>query len=165
VKTEMQSAANGALAPADLVESPPTRPTEALVVDPTAFSERHRKRSEQRSYRLAQVILTLAFLGGAATIVTFLIGDHAAAVGQGIGACVLAFLGVIIVRSSRLAYRLRGYAAATAVFAVVSLGLTFLPSPAPPQDEGLPEKQPLLRDPRKPATATTSPSTTTRSLP
>jgi hypothetical protein len=158
VTSEMHSAAGRALGPADLIQPPAPRPADALVVDPTAFSVRQRKRSENRTYRLAQGALALSFLSGAGSIVTFFIGDHTLALWLAIGACALAILGVIIVRSSRLAYRLRGYAAATGVFAVSALVLTFFPSPAH-EDETPTGNQIVNHDPHRPTTATHPAST------
>lgn len=74
VASEMRLAAENALAPADLVESTAAGLVEPTVVDPTAFSVRHRKHSENRTYRLAQVLLALSFMSSGGAIVTFLTG-------------------------------------------------------------------------------------------
>jgi hypothetical protein len=129
VEREMRSAALGVLKPAEVIDLPsPTeaRPPEA-VIDPTLLGERHRKHSQNVAYRLTQAAVALTVIASLTAILAVLLEDQVLAQVLSATACVVAVLGIRLVRGSRLAYRLRGYAAAAAAIAVISLIASVLP--------------------------------------
>src|SRR5260221_382425 len=76
VAREMRSAALGELQPADVIDIPrmPQGRPEA-VLDPTLFSERHRKRGQNTAYRITQVTAVLSLLAASAGIVLALLEE------------------------------------------------------------------------------------------
>lgn len=139
VAGEMQVAAAGHLRPADLIEPPaPPPPVDPLVVDPTTLGVRQRKSGHNFLYRLAKLLLLGTFIAGAMAIAGCFNGDQAPAFWVALGACGGAVIAALIVRSTRLAYRLRGYAVAAIVFAVISLIFTFIPMPVQSDDVPVP---------------------------
>ena len=140
VEREMRDAALGKLAPADVIDAPARR-SEA-VLDPTLYSERHRKRGQNATYRLTQFCALVTLLASLIAIVVALLDDPFVARVLAGAACATAILSVYLVRRSRLAYRLRGYAAAVCVLALIALLVSVLPlgpheenkaQPTPPQ--------------------------------
>jgi hypothetical protein len=129
VEREMRSAALGVLKPADVIDLPPAlegRPPES-VIDPTLLGERHRKHSQNVAYRLTQAAVALTVVASLGAILAALLEDAVLAQVLSATACVVAVLGVRLVRGSRLAYRLRGYAAAAGALAVIALVVSVLP--------------------------------------
>lgn len=120
--------------PAPVVARPtatvPPPPADPLIVDPTQYvGIRKRREGSHLKYRLTQACI-IASLGTAATGIAMMLTDESL-VAQILGgsALVLAVVAVQLVRMSRLSYRLRGYAAAAGVLAVLALTASFLPSP------------------------------------
>jgi hypothetical protein len=148
VAREMRSAALGELRPVDVIDIPRShagRPE--AVLDPTLFSERHRKRGQNTAYRITQITAVLSLLTASAGIVVALLEEPILARTLAGTACGLGTLTVCLVRSSRLAYRLRGYAVAACAFAMISLVVSLLPMPGhdevkPPTPEKLPMPTP-----------------------
>lgn len=103
---------------------------ESLIVDPTqVVGQRQRRHGENLRYRVTQASIGLAFLLAAVAIACVLTDESLMAQILAGSAFSLAVLGVYLVRQSRLAYRLRGYAAAAGILAALSLIGSFLPSP------------------------------------
>jgi hypothetical protein len=98
-----------------------------VVVDPTLYAIRQRKRLHHLAYRVAQACSLLAFIGGVAALILcleppeFIWGELIA-----LSAVLLAGAGLYISGLNPLAYRVRGYAAAALVFACISLGINLL---------------------------------------
>ena len=128
VEREMLSASQGSVSPAELINPPPIAPrTIEPLVDLTVFTGRHRKAGANRVYRLTQFAITIGTLAAAVGIFCALQEDAATARILSGSACLLGFLSVTLVRRSRLAHRLRGYAGAMCVLAVLSAGVSWLP--------------------------------------
>ena len=130
IEQEMKASATGGLKPADVIDIPsgsPRRPPEVLL-DPTLFSERQRKRGQNFTYHLTQTTLTTGFFSACAAIVSALLEHRLRAELLAVAACLLGVVSVRLVRMSRLAYRLRGYVAATCVLGGIALAISLLPS-------------------------------------
>jgi hypothetical protein len=129
VEAETRDAARGRLRPADVIDIPslPTGPPPEAILDPTLFLERSRKRGQNFAYRMTQLVTLAATLSASAAI-AFTFFDHRrrAMILAG-AACLLSALSVQLVRRSRLARRLRGYAAASCILAVIASSIVFLP--------------------------------------
>jgi hypothetical protein len=129
VEAETRDAARGRLQPADVIDIPglPAGPPPEAILDPTLFLERSRKRGQNLAYRMTQLVTLAATLSASAAI-AFTFFDHRrrAMILAG-AACLLSALSVQLVRRSRLARRLRGYAAASCILAVIASSIVFLP--------------------------------------
>jgi hypothetical protein len=119
--------------PTDLIEphaAPHHHAGESIILDPTqVVGERQRRHGANFKYHATQVCIGFSVLMAAIAIACILSDEPLTAQILAGSAFVLAVAAVFIVRSSRLAYRLRGYAAAAGVLAVLSLVASFLPSP------------------------------------
>lgn len=151
VESETLDAARGRLKPADVIDIPslPAGPPPEAILDPTLFLERSRKRGQNFAYRVTQLV-TLAATLSASSGIAFTFFDHRrrAMILAG-AACLLSALSVQLVRRSRLARRLRGYAAASCILAVIALCFVFLPrlfnddsKPAVPEKKSAPLDHP-----------------------
>lgn len=127
VETEMRAAAAGSLQPADVISVPalPGGPPESIL-DPTLFSERHRRADQNRVYRYTQIAVCLSLLTSCGAILGTLLQHRLRALVIAAFACVFAAVAIKLVRSSRLAHRLRGYVAAACVLALVSAAACYL---------------------------------------
>src|SRR5947209_7644619 len=134
VERETQLAARGSVAPGELVDAPCRQPAPAavdsLIVDPTQLvGERHRRHAAQIKYRLTQASAGLSLLGAAVAIAMMFDDEPAVAQSLAGAAVLLALLAIYFVRTSRLAYRLRGYAAAAGILAALAMAFSLLPNP------------------------------------
>jgi hypothetical protein len=106
------------------------------VLDPTMLGERHRKHGQNFAYRLTQAAALLSLIMACGGILSVLLEDvHLGRVLAG-GACAMGVACVWLVKRSRLAYRLRGYAAAACVLAGIAMGVSLIV--AGPADENKP---------------------------
>lgn len=124
----VQTSDQPAIAPSTIIVLPPS--ADPLIVDPTQYvGVRQRRQGSHLKYRITQACI-IASLGTAASGIAMILTDESL-VAQILGgsALALAVVAVQLVRASRLSYRLRGYAAAAGVFAVLALTASFLPSP------------------------------------
>lgn len=150
VEAEMRAAARGSLKPADVIDIPSLRnsPPPELILDPTLFSVRLRRPGQNFAYRLTQFLTALVFIGASAAIANSFVGHRLRAIISAALACIVCAVAVKVVRKSRLAYRLRGYVAASGIFAVLALAMSLMPtlfhveSTAP-----LPEKKTAVTNP------------------
>jgi hypothetical protein len=130
--TAVTSAASGNA----IVEAPEPPATPTLpesVLDPTLLGERHRKHSQNFAYRLTQVAALLSLIAACGAILSVLLEDvHLGRISAGV-ACLLGVSSVWLVKRSRLAYRLRGYAAAACVLAAIALAVSLIVA-APPEE-------------------------------
>jgi hypothetical protein len=128
VEQEMLIAGQGLVSPGELIDPPPIAPqTVEPLVDLTVFTGRHRKAGANRVYRLTQFAITVGTLAAAIGIFCALQEDAMSARILSGSACVLGFMSITLVRRSRLAHRLRGYAGAMCVLAVLSAGVSWIP--------------------------------------
>ena len=127
VEKENHAAAGGSLHPADVIGNPglrAARPGESIL-DPTLFTERQRRPGQNRVYHLTQAAIVLTLLAACGAIVGTLMEHRLRALAVAAVACVTGTISVKLVRSSRLAYRLRGYVAAACVLAMISMAACF----------------------------------------
>jgi hypothetical protein len=133
VEQETRLAARQAIAPSELLDasySSPSPQVDSLIVDPTQLvGERHRRHGANAKYRATQVSAGLSLLGAAVAIAMVFDDESTAAQVLAGVAVALAVLAVYLVRTSRLAYRLRGYAAAAGVLAVLAMAFSLVPNP------------------------------------
>jgi hypothetical protein len=129
VESEMLSAADGSLKPADVIDIPslpsPGHPPEAII-DPTLFMERHRRPEQHRAYRLTQLMIAITLLTASAAILGTLMEHRLRALVIAGISCVAAAISVKLVRSSRLAHRLRGYVVVSCIFSLLAVAACFL---------------------------------------
>ena len=99
------------------------------VVDPTVFSERHRKKRHHRIYRFSQLVTFVSYLAALASLVLTLFAaggmDHTIARGLSAGGILLAMLAVTLAKRTQLSQRVRGYAVAALVLGVLTMGASF----------------------------------------
>lgn len=132
VECETRLAARDAIVPGELVDAPyaPPAQVDSLIVDPTQLvGERHRHHGAHVKYRATQLSTGLSMVG--AVVAIAMVFDDESTVAQVLAgvALVLALVGVYLVRTSRLAYRLRGYAAAAGVLAAIATAFSLVPNP------------------------------------
>ena len=128
VRDEVIEAARGTLRPADIIDIPslPAGPPSEAVLDPTLFLQRTRRRGANLAYRITQLVTLVAPLSASASLAFAFTGHRLRAMVLAAAACLLSGISVWLVRRSSLARRLRGYAAAACVLAVIALALSFL---------------------------------------
>jgi hypothetical protein len=134
VAHETRLAARQAIAPGELVDASysPKPDIDSLIVDPTQLvGGRHRRHGANAKYRATQVSTGLSLLGATVAIAVWMFDDEQPGVAESLATAglVLAIMAIYFVRTSRLAYRLRGYAAAAGVLAALALALSLLPNP------------------------------------
>ena len=91
-----------------------------VVLDPTLFSERRRKHRHQTIYHLTQIAIVGTFAAAALGIVGPLVGRARLAQESVGAAALLALLSYRLVRMTGLSRRLRGYAVAGIVLALLA---------------------------------------------
>jgi hypothetical protein len=127
VASEMLDAASGAIRPMDVIDIPSIAPAPPeAIIDPTQFLERQRRPSHNRVYHLTQGALVVTLLASCGAFLGTLMEHRLRAVAVAAVACASAAVGVHLVRSSRLAHRLRGYVAAACVLALISVAACFV---------------------------------------
>ena len=126
VESEMLAAAEGIIQPSDVIDIPTLRPGEPeAIIDPTQFSERHRRQGDNRSYRLTQIAVGLSLAASCGAFLGTLMDRRLRALVIAGFASVCAGVAVKLVRSSRLARRLRGYVVAACALALISAAACF----------------------------------------
>lgn len=148
---ETRLAARQGIAPRELLDVPnaPSARVDALIVDPTQIvGERHRRHGANAKYRATQASAGLSLLGAAVAIAMMFDDESTAAQCLAVAALALAVVAIYFVRTSRLAHRLRGYAAAAGVLAALAVAFSLLPNPFHEEPAPIP---PVARPDAKPA--------------
>jgi hypothetical protein len=143
VEREMRTAAGVDWAPVEVIDAPrmPLGSAEpATVIDPTQFSERHRKRGQNFVYRVTQMLLVGSLVAACVAIVAALLEDPVLGRWLAGSACVAGVACVWLVRRSRLAYRLRGYAVAACALAGMALIASLLIHATPEEQHPAPNR-------------------------
>jgi hypothetical protein len=157
------TAAAAVMATSESVVDPPEAPPATLpesVLDPTLLGERHRKHSQNFAYRLTQAAALLSLLAACGALLSVLLEDVVPGRVLAGGACALAVASVGLVKRSRLAYRMRGYAAAFSVLAAIAMTVSLIVT-APPEEN----KAAGGEDAATTTTTTTSKAATTTKSP